>query len=307
MLDDTAPVNLMPAHHPNYPHRLLLPNAMWEELGEFCVTHGVRGKTSVLPCPSGMGRIDEGLWPLPEGHLEGFLAVVRRLAGQLDITPELVTHQHVLDPKTGAGLHWFEDEWVARQKRETIAEYLVFALRILKSVGLRANGMTSPWATGITNEKVYAAGISDALWRVNRIRHTWYFLHIDERSPRVLPRVSYQDREQGRTVVSIPSGCGDFLWNTQYRPTRSEGLKEAREAMEGVLSRDGRRGRLVELLAGGGPIVFHTHAQSLFSNGTLAGLTGLEELVGRVERHLGDRVRWVKCSELAEETRRSGT
>jgi hypothetical protein len=304
MLDDTAPVNLMTYHHPERPHKLVIPNALWEEFGAFCAEHGVRGKTSVVPCPSGLGRIDQGLWPLPEGHLEGFLAAMRGLEAQFDLTPEIVTHQMVVDPKTQARLHWYEDEWVAQHDRAEIADYLSFALRILKNVGLKANGMTSPWATGITNEKAYSAAISDALWRVNRVRHTWYFLHGDTVSPRVLPQVTYRDAEHGRTVVSLPSGCGDFLWSAQDVPTRREGLAAARAGMESVLSADGKSGRFVELLHGGGPLVFHSHAQSLFSNGTRAGLQVFEETILRVERYSGEAVRWVKCSELAEETRR---
>jgi hypothetical protein len=303
MLDDTAPVNPMTHLYPHQPHKLVIPNALWEELGDFCAEHDVRGKTSVLPNPSGCGRIDQGLRVLPDGHLEGFLQAMHNLAQQLDLTPEIVTHEMVVDPQTGRHLHWFEDQWVARQDRETIADYLAYALRILKQAGLRANGMTSPWSTGIEIEPVYAAAISDALWRVNRVRHTWYFLHVDEQTPRLTPQVTYRDADHGRTVVSLPSGTTDFLWYTQYAPTRREGLAVAREAMEGLLSRDGTRGRLVELFHSGGPIIFHSHGESLFSNDTRAGLQGLFELILRIEAVFGDRVRWMRCSELAAQVR----
>ena len=304
LLDDTAPVNLMVCHHPSYPHKLLIPNGMWEDLASFCREHGVRGKTSVLPCPSAIGRIDEGLWPLPEGHLERFLEIMREgLAPQIDITPELVTHYTVAREKGYGFLHEFEDEWVARQDRATLAGYLAFALRILKKAGLRANGMTSPWSTGDRNEAVYAAAISDALWRVNRGKHAWYFLHIDVTSPCVRPQVTYRDPGTGRTVVSIPSACDDFLWNSMYCRTKKEGVAVAREALEQVLSRDGKRGRFVELFRGGGPIVFHSHAQSLFSNGTQAGLQVFQEMVRRVESIFGDGVRWIRASDLAAEAR----
>jgi len=304
LLDDGGPINPMCYHHPEQPHTLVVPNALWERFASFCREHDVRGKFSVLPCPSGMGRIDESIWALPEGHLDTFLAIMReQVSKQFDITPEIMTHQQVVDIRTGALTHWFEDEWVARQDVDAIAEYIALALRILKKVGLRAKGVTSPWATGNRNEKVYAAAISQAQWRVNRLAHTWYFLHVDTTSPRVLPEVTYRSRKHGRTVASITSVCGDFLWWTQYCRTRGQGLKRARADMESVLTRDGKSGRMRDLFEAGGPIVFHSHLQSLFSNGTFAGLLAFEELVGRIERAFGDSVRWATCSELAREHR----
>lgn len=300
LLDDTAPINLAFYLHPDQQHKLIIPNDLWEEFGDFCEEHGVKGKTSIVPYPSGIGRIDESLWPLPDGHLDRFLRIMRKsIARQFDITPELLTHHQVIDIKSDRHLHWYEDEWVALQNRKTIADYIADCLRILNRSGLRANGVTSPWSTGNRNESVYAAAISDALWRVNRISHTWYFLHVDTKSPRVLPKVTFRDRKHGRTVVSITSLCGDFIWGTMDFRTRREGIDHARARIEAVLSRDGARGRMRDLFRAGGPITFHSHAQSLFSNGTRAGLLGFKELILRIERTFGDAVRWTRCSEFA--------
>jgi len=48
-------------------------------------------------------------------------------------------------------------------------------------------------------------------------------------------------------------------------------------------------------------MVFHTHWQSLFSNGRRTGLRVLDEVARRVESVWESQVRWLKCSELAEQ------
>lgn len=300
ILDDGGPVNGMRLHDPQFPHKLVVPNDLWLEFGDFCREHDVKGKFTVLPCPAGLGRIDKGLWPLPVGHLERFLGIMRNdIAPQFDITPELVTHSLVMNMRSNTMGHFAEDEWVAMHNRRDIADYIAFALRILKRVGLRANGVTSPWSTGNRNERTYAAAISDAVWRVNRIAHTWYFLPIDTKSLCARPKVTYRSRKYDRSVVSVTSHCSDFAWHSQYCRSRRAGVAKAREAMEWVLSRDGKRGRMRDLFEAKCPIVFHSHLSSLYSNGTRAGLKVFEELVGRIERAFGDDIRWVKCSELA--------
>jgi hypothetical protein len=66
------------------------------------------------------------------------------------------------------------------------------------------------------------------------------------------------------------------------------------------ISRDGAKGRFVDLLRSGGPIVFHAHSQTLYSNGTEKGFMALQEVVRRVGEHIGDRVEWMKIGEFAD-------
>ena len=73
------------------------------------------------------------------------------------------------------------------------------------------------------------------------------------------------------------------------------------------LTEDGRGGRLAQLFDAGTPIVFHTHWQSLYSNGRRTGLRVLGEVGRRVASAWGDGVRWVKCSGLAAEVAASGS
>jgi len=48
-------------------------------------------------------------------------------------------------------------------------------------------------------------------------------------------------------------------------------------------------------------MVFHTHWQSLYSNGRRTGLRVLDEVGRRVRAAWGEDIRWLKCSDLASE------
>jgi len=304
VIDDGSPVNAMFSSHPETEHVFEVHNRFTRRFADICARHGVRGKFTVLPMPMCLGRIDERLAHVSRRHLSTFLRIVRkRIAPIFDITPEILTH--LMAYHLGCGgfmyLHLYEDEWFAKATGPEMIEYIVLALRILKNVGLSANGVTSPWVTGIQNEKTYAQAIGRAQWLVHRRKLTWYFLHCDWQGPPRWPYVSWASRKTGQKVVSVVGTTGDPFWFTQ-RPHASS-AREARAAAEkGVaqmLSADGKSGRLRELFDQGYPLVIVTHWQSLFSDGREAGLDGLERLLIRTERVFGKSVTWVRCSELA--------
>ena len=305
ILDDGAPVNIMYWTHPHERHVNLVPNAFTRAFGEVCATHGVRGKFSVLPMPAGLGRLDRGLSHVPRGHLSGFLDAVRkRIAPRFDITPELLTHDVAWNLERNAPGRLFEDAWVSKARVPELTGYLSLALRILNNVGLPANGVTSPWMTGLDNERVYAESIARAQWRVNRRRFSWYFLHFVLEKKGRWPWVAWRDRKKGLTVVSVPALTNDEFWGAQFKTARRAAWAQARAGADRLLSADGRRGRVRELFDGDGPIVLITHWQSLFSNGSRAGLRGLDTLCARINRTFGAEVEWVTCSELARRSLR---
>jgi hypothetical protein len=71
-----------------------------------------------------------------------------------DIHPEMVTHTRVIDTKTGHphtdhSLKFMENwEWTTGRSVDEIADYLAYALRILKNVGLPCEGVTTPGGFG---------------------------------------------------------------------------------------------------------------------------------------------------------------
>jgi len=297
-VDDGAPVNLMHWTHPDERHAALVPASFTRRFADVCDEYGVKGKFTILPAPCGLGRIDQRLAHVPPGAVRDFLEIVRRrLAPRFDITPELLTHSLALRP--GGGLrHLCEDEWVARATVAEMTDYLALALRILRNVGLPANGVTSPWNTGASNEQDYARAIAAAQWRVHRRRLTWYFLHIFGAGPGQPPRVAWRNRRTGQTVVSVPATTPDAFWAVQYRTGRAA-RRAAAAGATALLAADGKSGRIRELLDQPCPIVLLTHWQSLFAQGSAAGLCALDEVLRRVRDRLGDQVVWVTCSQLA--------
>lgn len=298
LLDDPTPCrNPMWYEFPDAGHVAEIPNAFVERFADVIARAGARGKFSVVPCPGGQGRIDEGVPGVPPEELNAFIRIVReRIAPTWDVGPEMMTHNRAYDLATGELLPEREDVWGSTQTEETLTPYIALALRILRNVGLEPNGVTSPWAFGVEIEDAYNRATVRALHAVCGVDVGWYFLHVDAASPAVPPRVRQLDPAAGRALVSLVSasrdaaGHADFAWRTQAG---------APALIDTALTRDGQRGRLAELFPAGEPMVFHTHWQSLFSNGSGAGLDALAELFDRINATWGARIRWMSARELA--------
>jgi len=270
----------------------LVPRELVDQFADVVEAHGIRGKFSVIPNPFGLGRIDQSVQGLSDADVAYFLDAVRtRIAPALDITPEVLTHWNALDPRTGLLLPYWEHVWSRQQTGRTLLPYLSLALEILNNVDLPCSGMTSPWDFGAGVEDEYAGALLEAQRRVNGRTLTWYFLHMDNTASHVPPRPRIFQPAAGAAVVSIIACDGqDFgraVW-TYGAPQPDE-----------LISADGQRGRLAQVLAAGGPAVFHTHWQTLFSHGSGTGLAALNEVARRIGDHFGDRVVWTRCSDLA--------
>ena len=289
-------------HDPLYDHDLLMPNSLLRDFSNLCDEYGVKGKFSVLPMPCCLGGIDGKLNHVPPRHLSEFLRLVRqRIAPRFDITPEILTHlaAHKME---GGFAHVYEDEWFAMATVEEMTDYIALGLEILEHVGLPATGVTSPWNTGEFNEPQYAQAIGNAHWRAHRCPVAWYFLHmVGEGLPRE-PSVTIRNADTGQVVVSIPAMTLDPFWDTQ-RPmsvTRLAARSSAKAGMERLISRDGKQGRIPEVVRHGYPVTILTHWQSLYSDGSCAGLRGLADLLKRLHQRYGEDLQWSTCSELAE-------
>ncbi|HTL51204.1 MAG TPA: hypothetical protein VL860_01380 [Planctomycetota bacterium] len=305
IIDDGSPINQAYYLQPQQRSEFLIPNRFTHQYADLCNAYDIRGKFTVMPAPSSLGRIDVGLNRVPLPHLKEFLAIVRRkIAPTHDITPEILTHQQALRLPEFTPSHLYEDEWVARASVKEMVPYFSLALQILKNVGLPANGFTSPWNTGITNEKRYAQAIGLAQWRVHRRAFTWYFLHVLSKVRGRWPSLTWKNKNV--TVVMVPANTTDYFWNTQKAVSRAASRRIAREGVDLYLSKDGKHGRLVELISQRVPLVFLTHWQSLFANGRHTGLAGLEQLFERIRTRLGDRVEWMTCSDIARLSMRRG-
>jgi hypothetical protein len=304
LVDDAAPVNTMFWHDSPYEHAFAVPNTLARDFADLCDEYGVRGKFSVLPMPCGLGGIDGQLSHVPPRDLQEFLTIVRaRVAPRFDITPEILTHLNAYR-LSGGFHHVYEDEWVAHASMRELTDYIALALRILDYVGLPANGVTSPWMAGEHNEAHYAEAIGRAQWRVHRRAVTWYFLRMYTRGPAHGPSIAWRNPRTGQTVVSIPATTGDAFWDTQrpMAPTFRAARGAAAAGVDRLLSANGTTGRIRALMRQRCPILILTHWQSLFSDGSCAGLWALERLFARIRKNIAHEVDWVTCSALAART-----
>lgn len=304
LVDDGAPINTVYFTDPPCKHPFLIPNSLTRNFAELCERYGVRGKFSVLPIPCCLGGIDGELNHVPKKHLAEFLKIVRdKIAPMFDITPEILTHLAAYR-LTGGFQHLYEDEWIASATVKEMTDYIALALEILDHVGLPATGVTSPWKAGEHNETSYAQAIGTAQWRVHRRKVTWYFLHVLDCGPAQNPKVTWQNPRTGQKVVSIPATTPDPFWNTQkpMAPTRSKARRAAQDGVDALLAADGRTGRIPEIIGQNHPVTILTHWPSLFSDGSCAGLRGLEILLDRLHKRYGQDLAWTTCSELAVKT-----
>ena len=281
---------------PGYETPYLVPPEFVARVADTFERLDLRGKITVIPMPSCLGRIDQSLKRVPQENLQAYLKIMReRIAPRFDITPEFLTHLKAYDLKKGDYQHIFEDAWMTRASLEEVTEYFTLAFQILQNVGLPATGITSPWDSGIDVEQKYAQALADAQWKVFQRKLTWYFLYsIGFEAPRKLS-VEYKAPDRDQTVVSVPANAPDILWS-QYHPV-SERRQFIQSNIDRMLSADGRSGRIRELIDSDHPVMLLTHWQSLYTQGTGLGLEGLSALVDRIRKVFGNNVEWVSCSE----------
>ena len=122
------------------------PESFVREFAEWCLEHGVRGKFSVVPCPAALGRIDEGLPLFSKAQQDSWLQMCREvITPAYDITPEMITHTVVVDPKTCKPLEsgiWEQYDWnnLPVDQEELVIDYITTACQILENVGLTPEG-----------------------------------------------------------------------------------------------------------------------------------------------------------------------
>jgi hypothetical protein len=292
IVDDPAPcLNL--AYYEQYfePHVRDVPNSFTAAWADVVQEFGMRGKFSVLPVPAGIGRIDRPLPDVKPADQDEFLRIIReRVCPQMDICIEFLTHFQAWDIRRERPVDYTEKTMAPFTNRGHLTEYFTYGLRILNDLGLEPTGATSPGASCREIEWAYQGAIRDAVREVRGLPIAWYFLHVDDRSPVVPPRIMSLDPERGEACVTMVSAGNDPSWQTQ----RGEP-----STLDILITADGQSGRLVELYRNRSVIGFHTHWQSLFSEGRATGLTDLRTTLGRIREHLGDGVLWMKCSELA--------
>ncbi len=299
IIDDGSPVNMFYFHNPGTPHEFIVPPAFTREFAKCVAKNGIKGKFSVVPNPGCLGSLDKKVNRVPAVNIKKFLDLVRtELQGPFSITPEILTHYRAINLETGNAMHVFEDVYISKLCKEEIADYVAHALEILSNCGLHPTGVTSPWNTGIDNEKNYYEGIGRAFVKQLGRKKCFYFLHSNDEKW-TLPTVMVDTAETGR-VVHIPNNAKDPFWDTQNPATARQAVASARRQIDSLISPDGKKGKLIELADAGLPLIFISHWQSIFSDGRKIGLEGLNALAERINKHFGNALEWMNFEELAE-------
>jgi hypothetical protein len=274
-----------------------IPVSFLEQFCDVIEEHQILGKFSVLPYPAGLGSIADGWEGCDKSDLNRWIEIVRqRVVPLMDISPEILTHAQAVDLKTMALLDENEREWSFQQTEATLTPYIALSLQILNEVGLPANGITSPWDFGSQVEDAYQRAIRTAMIEVNNRTQSWFFLPVQTKGTEFLSKVVH--REDENWLVRLCSQCDDYLWQTMDTLDTSD--EYISTVADYFVTEDGTDGRMAELFHAGTPVVFHTHWQSLYSNGRATGLRALAEVANRIRQAWGIQAEWVRCLQFAE-------
>lgn len=308
-----------------------IPNAFLVRFCDVMERHGIKGKFSIVPAPSGKGDVVRGI----EGHdpeeTHTWIGTAKSRLGPLcDFCPEMITHNLALNLETGGFFEEGEAHWSQHQDRTALTPYIAHALSLLKEAGVDCTGVTSPWIFGQEVLPEYEASIRAAQKQVSGREFSWYFLHMVWDRPWMQPWVAnggvpagpvanpaedslgelmaIQDVEPSTpkrpelepVLISIPATVKDHWWRTIDSPRTDDAWIS--EVADLVITEDGASGDILTVLEAGGWPVLLTHWQSLYSNGLETGLAVLDLVGERINRRLSDRVQWMKCSEIADRT-----
>jgi hypothetical protein len=276
-----------------------IPDSFVREFGEWCAERGVRGKYSIVPYPACVGWMDRDVPGWSKRQLDDSIKLVRTLMmPNWDIHPEMVTHTWVIDTKTGRPYSERSDlfmenwRWTDGKSVDQLADYLSYALRILKNIDLRCEGITTPGGFGNRVLPELSQATLESCRAVFNAEIPHYFRHLytDERS--VAPRVEYAsglDTNDPRCAVSIIGCTGDWFGGW-------DGLE--RGSVDQFITADFKGGRLPEVIARGEPAIMVCHWPGIYFNGEKVGFNIFKQIVERLHARY-DNLIWMKLSEIA--------
>lgn len=277
-----------------------IPDAFVCEFGEWSAEHGVKGKYSIVPYPACVGWLDRELPGWSRRQLNDSLKLVRELMlPNWDVHPEMITHTRVVDLKTGRPCesttpamyeNWFPEKLISV---DHMAEYLAYALRILRNCDLPCEGITTPGGFGNCMRPQLGLAVFDAVRDVFGAELPHYFKYVVDGDQSTEPRLEHVrdvDTEAPRVVVNVPAGTGDWFGGW-------EGTKPS--AGDRYANQDATAGRMVELIERRQPAVMLCHWPGMYCNGDLDGFRDFQRVVKSLDQRYGDTTIWMKISEIA--------
>ncbi len=271
-----------------------IPTSFYREFARWAEGAKIKGKFSVVPCIGGVKPIDGSLGEYP-GHtrqerLEWIETIRTLVAPRFTITPEIITHWYPWDIAAKRLLPGppMENDWLAAQPLEAQTRYIAAAMQMLKNVGLEAGGLTMCWSYPKEKNHILGEAVLRAAEKVYGLRYVMVFNETGDE-----PAVVYR-RGDGAVAVSIRPAVADVYDHTFGKKTEEDIRRDA----DKYIAADGRSGLFVERIKRGKCLVFYTHIQSLYGNGTKSGLRVFQAAVGRLEKHYGDRLEWMTGLDL---------
>ena len=232
-------------------------------------------------------------------ELTDSLAIVRdQITIDWDIHPEMISHTFAVDTKTGRPYPERTADYLENtgfsvgKSADFLADYMAYALRILKNAGLTCEGVTTPGGFGNRSREALSLGTLQAVRDVYGSEIPHYFRHLftDDRSvaPRV-ENVSGLNTDDPKCVVSIIGCTGDWFGGW-------DGLTIG--SVDQFITEDLHGGRLPQVIDRGEPAILVCHWPGIYVNGDETGFNIFKEVVRRLHARY-DHLLWMKNSEIA--------
>jgi len=276
-----------------------IPDSFVRKFGQWCREHGIKGKYSIVPYPALVGWLDRCLPGWTQKELDDSLKLVRDfMLPDWDIHPEMITHTWVINTKTGrpypeqTGYYIENAGWSQDKSADELADYMAYALRILKNVGLPCEGITTPGGFGGQNRPNLAQATLESCRDVFNAEIPHYFRDLFTNDRSVAPLVQYAsglDDDNPKAVVSIIGCTGDWFGGW-------DGLKPG--SVDQFITEDLEGGRLPEVIKKGEPAILVCHWPGVYFNGEEIGFNIFKEVIRRLEARY-DNLIWMKNSEIA--------
>jgi hypothetical protein len=184
-------------------------------------------------------------------------------------------------------------EWTTGKSTDEIADYMAYALRILKNAGLPCEGITTPGGFGAKARPQLAQATLQSVRDVYGAEIPHYFRDLfDKGDQNVAPRVecaSGLDSPDPRCVVSVFGCTGD--WTGGWDCSEPAGV-------ERFITADLQSGRMVEVIQREEPAMMLAHWTGIYWNGRELGFQIFQEVVRRLHARFNNLI-WMKLSELA--------
>ena len=182
-----------------------------------------------------------------------------------------------------------ENDWLAVQPLEVQTRYIAEGMQMLKNAGITIGGMTMCWDYPAEKNNILGEAALRAAEKVYGLKYIMVFndggdqpgviyrrddgamavSHSPQRPRRLRPHLRQDDR--GRHRSATPTGTS--------RPTAA-------------------KGKFVDRIKAGKCLIFYTHAQTLYGNGTKSGFKVFQIAVDRLQKHYGDRIQWMTGLEI---------